>query len=478
MSVIQPQAIYTGQNSARPDFKGMTRDIQARMAQVDRERQQQRQFDAQRQDQMNRDFMKTVDIDKLNFVDANLQQKSLNAYKQFDDMVSKMVQDKKGNLSTQDIMNGKAAASAIEQQMSVLKNWDNNRKQDIIAFKKDPGKYDQESFKEETLYWDTNTPYNESKLKIAPWELNKTQKVLKNKLDDEIDVQSRVFNKDKTQVKVAFNDQYWETEKLPNGMSVPKLDENGRGVPNYKNQGKRIKEELGAYDNIQGREGLVKGYSKLSASDQKMWDDLAMNNGLTTQDQGDVQGDGEIMWMLHPDGANKNPFQLDVGMSEKRPSTATKTTKKKDIDVRTGAGDMSGNPVKKTGRVSGAMNMEGDTLDVLGGKDKVLYTKVEYMTNPKTGKKEWMVYGQYDKPNPDLGEVAMGKRIITEEFLVPYEGEKELIEDEYIVKGMDTFKPKKEEEATVTYSVKGKVYNIPESETDEFLKSFPKAKKQ
>jgi len=324
MSVIQPQILYTGQNAARPDFKGMTKDIQNRMAQVDRERQQQKQFDMQRQDQMNRDFLKTVDVDKLNFVDASLQQKSLDAYKQFDESVSKMVQDKKGNLTTQDIMNGKAMASTMEQQMGVWKNWDNNRKQDIVAFHKDPGKYDQEHFKENTLYWDTDTPYNESRLKIAAWDLGKTQQVLRNTFDDEQETQSRIFNKDKVQVKASFDSQYWETEKLPNGMTVPKLDDEGRGIPNYKTQGNRVKQELGIYDNVQGREGLVKGYSKLSASDQKMWDDIAMNNGLTTKNQGDVQGDGEIMWMLSPDGANKNPFKLDVAMSEKKKPSETK----------------------------------------------------------------------------------------------------------------------------------------------------------
>ena len=39
MSVIQPQAIYTGQNSARPDFKGMTKDIQTQIMAHDRQRQ-------------------------------------------------------------------------------------------------------------------------------------------------------------------------------------------------------------------------------------------------------------------------------------------------------------------------------------------------------------------------------------------------------------------------------------------------------
>jgi hypothetical protein len=58
MSIPQPQMLYTGMNVAVPDWKSFNQDFNARMDQVRREKQQQRQYDIQRQDQINREFLK------------------------------------------------------------------------------------------------------------------------------------------------------------------------------------------------------------------------------------------------------------------------------------------------------------------------------------------------------------------------------------------------------------------------------------
>ena len=115
MSVIQPQSIYTGKNIARPDFSKVADSWDASFRTAMQQAEQRRQFDIQRQDRITKDFLKTIDIDQINYTNANLQQKALDVYKNFDGLVSQYVENKKGRLDTEDIMKMQAVAKRAEQ---------------------------------------------------------------------------------------------------------------------------------------------------------------------------------------------------------------------------------------------------------------------------------------------------------------------------------------------------------------------------
>ena len=128
MSIPQiPQSVlYTGRNIAVPDWKSFNKDLNARMDMIRREKQQERQFQRQRQDQMNKEFLESVDMDRLNFTHGQFQQASADIYQTFDETVAGIVQDKKGEMSVQDIMKVKALSSSAEQNIAKFKNWEKN----------------------------------------------------------------------------------------------------------------------------------------------------------------------------------------------------------------------------------------------------------------------------------------------------------------------------------------------------------------
>lgn len=447
MSIPQPQIIYTGLNAARPDFKTMTRDINARMDMIRREKQQQRQFDRQRQDQLNREFLKSVDMDRLNFTQGQFQQASSDIYQAFDDTVAGMVESRKGEMSVQDMMKAQALASRAEQEVMKYKGWENNWIADQKAYLADPTRY-KESSRDAIFNYDGSTPYNESKLEIAPWDTFTTQQEMKQWTDDanKLSTFSYMNGQGDVQSSGDWTVKFWQT--TGSGESLrPVFDKNGNPIPNYEEQGKFVKGLLNGRDFTQARQGVVERFNALSSDKQKIWDDMALRNGLSTKGQ----GDGEIMYFMHPDGENSNPFDLGVKQKAyKETSKSGKDKTKEIVTVDTGTGDMGGNPVKYTGRVQGAMGVGGEEVDVLKGLNDVWFTQIDYMENPKTGKNEWMVRGVYEEKSgsgttfgyDEQGRPTMqtGGGVQAVEFLVPYGNVKETIEKEYRVQGMENFK--------------------------------------
>ena len=309
MSVIQPQILYTGQNAAIPDFKGMTRDIQAIMAQVDRERQQQRQFDQQRQDQLNREFLKSLDIDQINFTNNKLKEKSVGAYNSLNEFATDILQQSGGRASTQDIMKVRSYANSMQQEMMKYKNWEDNWNKDKAAIINDKkGLYNKDAAKEKVFGWDGSTPYNESKLEIAPWDEFRLQNALEEWTGNANKLSTFSYFNSGQDLKTEgeYTQKFWKTTTDESGQIIPLWDENGNPIPDYKEQGKFYKGLLEGNDFLQGRLYVQNEYEKLSKEDQKRWDDRAANVGLTTQGQ----GDGEIMYMMADDGLGLNTFKI------------------------------------------------------------------------------------------------------------------------------------------------------------------------
>ena len=480
MSIPQiPQSVlYTGRNIAVPDWKSFNKDLNARMDMIRREKQQERQFQRQRQDQMNKEFLESVDMDRLNFTHGQFQQASADIYQTFDETVAGIVQDKKGEMSVQDIMKVKALSSSAEQNIAKFKNWEKNWIIDQKAYLDNPDKYSKES-RDAIFNYDGKSPYNESKLKLAPWDLYTTKKKLQDVTTKANEASTFSFFNGQGDIRSEgeFTAKFWQSTKEGEQI-VPVVDSNGMAIPNYEEQGKFVKGLLASNQFAQGREAMVEEYKKLKPEQQKMWDDLALRYGLDTEGQ----GDGEILYMMHPDGLDMNPFETGIKRTAYKPTTSgTGDDKRDDIDVTSGYGDMRGASIGVTGRVSGAMTLDGEPMDIVGGKNDSMLTNIRYMNNPKTGKKEWMVEGIYKAKKGDAYYNPMtgtyGKQVVNEPFLVPYDEVKEPIEDKYRVKGMESLKAE-ESDNTVRYTVKGKVYDIPASEEKAFLESFPKAKKQ
>jgi hypothetical protein len=439
MAIPQPQMLYTGENVPVPDWKSFNKELNARMDMIRREKQQQRQWEQQRQDAINREFLKTVDIDKVNLGDAILQQKALDEYKKFDEIVTSLVEakGKKGEeLSIQDIMNARAVASKVEQKIGMYKVWENKRQLDIKAYMADPGKFNKEHFKNNTLEY-KGDPYTESRLKLAEWNTKTLATNMENDLKW-MPKQSFSYYNGNVKVSGSFSPAYWKFQKIGNQFK-PELDENGYPKPNYEAQGKALKTLLNTPEYIQGRKGIIKRFNKLSSDEQKYWNNRALDYKLTTTIDGETQGDGELLYALEGEGLS-NVFNFELKRNATKPSRTSGKTEKKVLDVRI-EGNIQDAPVKLEGEIEGALDKKGEKIVVHDGS----ITQIKFMKNPSTGQEEWMAIGTYDKQLPFEEKVFYGSGKQPETFLVPYKNIEEPFERHYTVIGMNEKKNKKEE---------------------------------
>ena len=481
MSIPQPPIIYTGLNVAVPDWKSFNKDFNARMDMIRREKQQQRQFETQRQDQLNREFLKTVSVDQMNFTHAQFKQAAANVYQTADDAVSAIVQDKQGKMTFQDTMKAQAVMQRGEQELAKYKVWEQNWMKDMQAVQNPQvsGKFSEES-KKAVMNYDGKTPYGQTKLQFREWDSFETEDKLKEVINNsnEMSVFSTMNGQGDVQSQEAFRVKFWENELMPDGRTRRLiLDDNGEAIPDWGAQIKYVKGLLSSQAFSQGRMGIVRDFQKLSSDQQQTWKDIAANRGLREEDT-------DVLFFIE----DYNPFEPKIKTKELAPKAGTGKAKVTTIDVTTGTGDFRDKPVKLTGTVEGAVTTEGKDVTVDKGLNDIVFTQIKYIENPKTGKKEWMAIGQYEEKTGkgfSVSTDAEGNMTLTQggttktvKFLVPYNNVKEPLERNYAFKGMKGFKPSTEEEATITYTVKGKVYNIPISEEKGFLKSFPKAKKQ
>ena len=109
--------------------------------------------------------------------------------------------------------------------------------------------------------------------------------------------------------------------------------------------------------------------------------------------------------------------------------------KRIDVDLRKkSTGSFASKPVPITGEIT-YIDKKGEEKTATAGLNDVRLTKVEYETNPKTGKKEWMVSGVLKRgateEELDTGEVF--SRTVNDPIKIPYEDVKEDINRAYNV---------------------------------------------
>ena len=285
MSIPQPQMLYTGMNVAVPDWKSFNRDFNARMDMIRREKQQQKQFEIQRQDQLNREFLKTVDIDQINFAHGNFQQASADIYSAFDDSISAMVEDKKGQLTTQDIIKAKSLASRAEQELIKYKNWENNWMKDMQVIQ-DPrvsGNFSEES-KRAVVSYDGSTPYSESRLKLDYWSPEKTADKLRAEFKD--------GNKASAILKAAGlgdvegnNEQEWNVSYLQKFYNLGRDEKGNQYLElNKKAAIDAVKTRVLGQDYKLGLIGLMNSFDKIPDREKELYKQSAINSTGNEED--------------------------------------------------------------------------------------------------------------------------------------------------------------------------------------------------
>lgn len=279
MSIPQPQMLYTGLNVAVPDWKSFNQDFNARLDMIRREKQQQKQFESQRQDQINREFLKTIDIEQLNFADANLRQQAADIYKGFEGFAANIVEGKKGKLDFQDIMNAQAAASVASQDMSKIKAWDVNHQKDVMVAS-DPKlnkEIDLEKAKIDVFGYDGKTPYTESRLKIREWTPEEFSDKLKAEYKDAnkrtVIMSSAglgdVKGSTADELTVSFVEKLYDISKDPKGFTTLTLKKD-KAI-------QEVKTMAMSQDYRQGQYGLLSAFDKLPDKEKEIYESLAEN---------------------------------------------------------------------------------------------------------------------------------------------------------------------------------------------------------
>jgi hypothetical protein len=316
MSIPQTPILYTGKNVAVPDWKSFNKELNARFDMVRREKQQQRQFETQQQAQLNREFLRNVDVDRINFANANIQQQSANVYNRFDDAVATMVETKKGELSIQDIMNGRALASRANQEITKFKSWESNWMKDMQAIN-DPrisGKFSDES-KASVVNYDGKAPYSETRLQIKPWDAIETEQKLNKSItnSNEVSAFSYLNGQGDIKTKEEYTERFWQTEAGIDGIPRLVRDANGDAIPKWNEQIKYVKGVLTSNEFSQGRIGVVDRFEALSPEQKTLWEDIAKNNGLDEED-------APIMHFMK----DNNPFTTKRVITEQKISPTAK----------------------------------------------------------------------------------------------------------------------------------------------------------
>jgi hypothetical protein len=319
MSIPQPQMLYTGLNVPVPDWKSFNKEFNARMDMIRREKQQQRQYEQQRQDQLNREFLQTVDVDKMNYANANLQQKAANIYQTFDDVATNIVSDKGGNISMQDTLKVKALRSRAEQELTKYKSWDTNHQKDVIAASdpKNAGKFDMEAAREDVFNWDGDTPYTGSRLKL--------QTLTPGEYADKLGAEYKDANKRTVIMKAAgLGDVEGKTDQELTKSFVDKLydvsyDDKGFATLNLKKD-KAIQEvkEMGLSQDFRlGDIGMMKAFdAEVSDVDKQFY--VAEAKKVTGKEE-----DARYLWFIDKYMQDEYPSTVK-DLRERESSTASK----------------------------------------------------------------------------------------------------------------------------------------------------------
>ena len=461
--------LYTGLNAAVPDWKTMGANIRESFRNIKNDVIANDRYQDALKAREREQFLKELDIDRVTFANEQLQEVELKNYQNFEQFTSELVQNKlkgKGSLDTEDYMLVRSATNKYANEMQSWKNSEERRQRDIKVIEQDIDKFDKEKAKD-ILYWDyaKNGRYTGEELKNALRDIPEEERIQNDQKNlgnaDRIAtyVAPDGFNNRK-EVKDKYIDHFYNVSVGKDGM--PKYDLKAENAVDYMYQ------EYSLPSRSQELNSLLKDFDSLPDNEEKVMIDIWGREKAP------------VAWYTIKNKDRLFPITRQTAI---KPVTTSGTgeDKRNDIDVTSGYGDMRGASIGVTGRVSGAMTLDGEPMDIVGGKNDSMLTNIRYMNNPKTGKKEWMVEGIYKAKKGDAYYNPMtgtyGKQVVNEPFLVPYDEVKEPIEDKYRVKGMESLKAE-ESDNTVRYTVKGKVYDIPASEEKAFLESFPKAKKQ
>lgn len=431
MSIPQPQMLYTGLNVAVPDWKSFNQDFNARMDQIRREKQQQKQFDSQRQDQINREFLKTVDIDQINFADANLKQQAADIYKGFEGFATNIVEGKKGKMDFQDIMNAQAAAKRAEQEVTKIKAWDLNHQKDMMVAS-DPKlnkEIDLEKAKVDVFGYDGKTPYTESRLKIKEWTPEEFSDKLKAEYDDANkrtvimtsaglgDVKGNTSD----ELTVSFVEKLYDISKDPTGFTTLTLKKD-KAI-------QEVKTMAMSQDYRQGQYGLLSAFDKLPQDEKDIYESLAKKETGRKED-------APYSWFVDKHMQEKYPRTIT---DRKEPSTTsgdgdrggTGKDKRVPLDLReTTVGSMASEPVPITGTVN-YFDKEGKEQSFNAGLNDIRLTKIYYDDN----RSKWMVDGILKRgtTEQDLDEEGIMSRTINEPITMTYDSVKEDINRKYNV---------------------------------------------
>lgn len=326
MSIPQAQIVYTGLNTARPDWKGFTKDINSRLDQVRRESQQQKQFEVQRQDQLNRQFLKTIDADRINFTEATFKQKAADIYGATDEIVSAMVKESRGKMTFQNTLAAQQIFKQAEQELAVNKFYEENWTKDKQTYlnPKNAGKFDEASAKEKIFGYKGDTTYGESRLELIKWS--------PQQFADKIKPLYRDANKRSVVLKAGGlgdieggNEEQYKTSFVSKLYDVKDVG----GVRTLVLKEDKAIQELKALstsqDFSQGRIGLMESFDKLKETEQEFYREKAEK--ITGNEE-----DAMFSWFLDNEGEDLYPRTYSE-QQEKAASTKLERTRNKSGNI-------------------------------------------------------------------------------------------------------------------------------------------------
>jgi len=450
--------IYTGKNVAAPNWSELNRDIKNRTAQLGQQRQQKEQFESIQNERRRKEYLDNLDIDKLNSTNEDLLNMKFEMVKGYEDILTQGLTESGGEPTDKDLLEAKKLGLRINQDIAKFNTWNKNWELDKKTAADNLDIYDEKKVNEVINNWNPKEDgaYRGSKLDQTFRDISieevRASRFTKMRDPNTLWGTSVIAGKEVTS-KEQYDEAYFN--------KITDKDGHERIVPDYGAQVGYLK----ATTTAEGKKGVLaeitydKEYQKAIKDNkdlQETYEGIALN---TTGNKEDAK---YIYELENSGGAYFESGEPEAVKVTK--AAAGVKDKRTDIKLTTGKGQFGDKSIGSSG-TKAYFDAEGNPQKKTFGKDKIVYTGMEWAENPTTKKDEWMVVGYTPKTgseldvgeNPTLNDllvaslaasVGKGSKEV-EEIRIPYESIKEEMDRNYKFEGMDKFAKSKESVYTI-----------------------------